>query len=126
MDEELLGTIKQIASHRCPNNYMFCEGQMLPIKGNEALFSIIGTTYGGDGMNNFKLPDLRPKHDTHLYKLQNTAVSRARETGDPGTIGFLYDGTVLSYPNYDPSPLDWGDNPRYIICISGIYPDFNY
>lgn len=125
MDEEILGTIKQFAGNRCPNGYMFCEGQTLSIKGNEAIFSIIGTTYGGDGMNNFKLPDLRPKKDSNIYKLQNTAVSRAHETGDPGTIGFLYDGTVLCFTNYNPSSQDWGNNPRYIICIQGIYPDYD-
>jgi hypothetical protein len=122
MDEELLGTIKQFAGTRCPRNYMFCEGQTLSVKDNVALFSVIGTTYGGDGMNTFKLPDLRPRRDTRVYKIQNTAVSRAHETGDPGTIGHLYDDTVLSYPYNDPNVLDWGDNPRQIICIFGIYP----
>lgn len=58
--EEYIGVIKQWAGHRCPEYFMFCEGQTLPIKGYEALFSIIGTTYGGDINHNFKLPDLRP------------------------------------------------------------------
>lgn len=47
------------AGNFAPRNWAFCQGQTLPISGNEALFSIIGTIYGGDGRTTFKLPDLR-------------------------------------------------------------------
>jgi microcystin-dependent protein len=43
-----------------PKNWALCDGQTLPIEGNQALFSIIGTLYGGDGMTNFALPTLAP------------------------------------------------------------------
>src|SRR5215211_6878169 len=42
-----------------PVNWAFCDGSVLPISENEALFSLIGTTYGGDGQTTFQLPDLR-------------------------------------------------------------------
>ena len=119
MDEELLGTIKQFAGNRCPKNYMFCEGQTLSVKDNVALFSVIGTTYGGDGMNTFKLPDLRPRREQ--YKLADQTVVRSRETGDPGNFGFVNNPTVISLQE----PPDWRDSPRYIICIYGIYPAFD-
>ncbi|MCF2218723.1 tail fiber protein [Chryseobacterium sp. PS-8] len=57
--EELMGTIKLFAGNFAPHGYAFCHGQLLPINQNQALFSILGTTYGGDGKTTFALPDLR-------------------------------------------------------------------
>ncbi|AXT21215.1 phage tail protein [Flavobacteriaceae bacterium AU392] len=48
-----------------PAGYAFCNGQVLPISGNDALFSLIGTTYGGDGRTTFALPDLRGRAPIH-------------------------------------------------------------
>jgi len=48
-----------------PAGWMFCEGQLLPISENEALFNLIGTTYGGDGQSTFALPDLRGRLPIH-------------------------------------------------------------
>ena len=56
------GFIAQIimfAGNFAPRNWAFCEGQLLPISQNTALFSLIGTIYGGDGRTTFALPDLR-------------------------------------------------------------------
>jgi microcystin-dependent protein len=55
----MLGEIKMFAGNFEPRNYMFAHGQLLPIAQNTALFSILGTTYGGDGQTTFALPDLR-------------------------------------------------------------------
>ncbi|QEE50836.1 phage tail protein [Flavobacterium alkalisoli] len=55
----LLGSIHLFAGNYAPVNFKFCNGDLLPISQNQALFSILGTYYGGDGINNFKLPDLR-------------------------------------------------------------------
>jgi microcystin-dependent protein len=49
-----------------PAGWMFCEGQLLPISENEVLFQLIGTTYGGDGQENFALPDLRGRLPLHM------------------------------------------------------------
>jgi microcystin-dependent protein len=51
--------IVQFAGNFAPRGWAFCEGQLLPISQNQALFSILGTTYGGDGRTTFALPDLR-------------------------------------------------------------------
>lgn len=53
------GEIKMFAGNFAPNGWLFCDRSSLPISGNEDLFSLIGTTYGGDGMSYFNLPDLR-------------------------------------------------------------------
>jgi len=58
MDEELLGTIKMFAGNFAPRGYMLCNGALLSISQNTALFSLLGTTYGGDGRTTFALPNL--------------------------------------------------------------------
>lgn len=81
MDEEYIGTIKLFAGDFAPKGYMYCAGQLLPISGNEALFSIIGANYGGDGRVNFALPDLRGRipvgqgqiSGTHIFRLGTRA-----------------------------------------------------
>lgn len=57
--EPLLGEIKLFAGNFAPSGWYSCEGQLLPIVQNTALFSLLGTTYGGDGRSTFALPDLR-------------------------------------------------------------------
>lgn len=57
--EELIGTIKLFAGNFAPHGWLICDGRLLNITQNAALFSIIGTTYGGDGRTTFALPDLR-------------------------------------------------------------------
>lgn len=57
--EPLIGMIVQFAGNFAPRGWAFCEGQLLPISQNQALFSILGTTYGGNGQTTFALPDLR-------------------------------------------------------------------
>ncbi len=57
--DEFIGTIQMFAGNFAPQGWMFCHGQTVSISQYTALFSIIGTTYGGDGVNNFALPDLR-------------------------------------------------------------------
>ena len=58
-DESMIGTIAMFGGNFAPQNWAFCNGQLLPISSNTALFSILGTTYGGDGRSTFALPDLR-------------------------------------------------------------------
>ncbi|SEC85197.1 Microcystin-dependent protein [Tenacibaculum sp. MAR_2009_124] len=55
----LIGQIMMFAGNFAPRGWAFCDGQLLAISSNTALFSILGTTYGGDGRSSFGLPDLR-------------------------------------------------------------------
>lgn len=59
--EEYLGIIKLFAGNFAPRGWAFCSGQILSIAQNTALFSILGTTYGGNGQTTFALPDLRSR-----------------------------------------------------------------
>src|SRR3978361_2243002 len=57
--ETFIGTIMMFAGNFAPSGWAFCNGALLPIAQYTALFSILGTTYGGEGRPNFGLPDLR-------------------------------------------------------------------
>lgn len=59
--DEFIGIIKLFAGNFAPRGWAFCHGQLLAISQNTALFSILGTTYGGDGITTFALPDLRSR-----------------------------------------------------------------
>ena len=59
MDAPFIGSIVLFAGNFAPRGWQFCAGQILPIAQNTALFSILGTTYGGNGQTTFALPDLR-------------------------------------------------------------------
>jgi microcystin-dependent protein len=58
-DEYYLGEIRQFGGNFAPVDFMFCNGQLLSIAENDALYALLGTTYGGDGVTTFGLPDLR-------------------------------------------------------------------
>ena len=57
--EPLIGQIQAFGFNYAPDGWAVCEGQTMPIAENEPLFSLLGTTYGGDGRTSFALPDLR-------------------------------------------------------------------
>lgn len=88
-----MGTIKLFAGNFAPVGFLTCEGQTLSISQNTALFSILGTTYGGDGMNTFKLPDLRGAFPTQT---SNIGGSHPGGTYALGQIGGNQSYTITS------------------------------
>jgi len=73
MSEPFLAEIKMVGFNFPPRSYAFCDGQLLPISQNQALYALLGATYGGDGRTTFALPDLRGRVPVH--------------TGDGFTLG---------------------------------------
>ena len=65
MSDPFIGMVELFAGNFAPRGFAFCEGQLLSISDNTALFSILGTTYGGDGRTTFALPDLRGRVPVH-------------------------------------------------------------
>jgi microcystin-dependent protein len=65
MADPFLGEVRMFAGNFAPVGWEFCNGQLLAIAENDALFSLLGTTYGGDGQNTFGLPDLRGRTPIH-------------------------------------------------------------
>ena len=66
MAEPFLSEIRMMSFVFPPRGWALCNGQLLPINQNQALFSLLGTTYGGDGRVNFALPDLRGRTPIHM------------------------------------------------------------
>src|SRR5260221_1389195 len=65
MGQPYVGEIRLVGFNFAPVGWMFCDGSVLAISGNETLFTLIGTTYGGDGQSTFALPDLRGRIPIH-------------------------------------------------------------
>ena len=66
MSSPFVGEIRMFGGNFAPVGWMFCQGQTLAISQNDILFNLIGTTYGGDGQETFKLPDLQGRAPMHM------------------------------------------------------------
>ena len=90
-DSPVIGSIELWSGMHVPRCFARCEGQRMNIKGNEALYSIIGNTYGGDIQNYFNLPDYRPRN-----------------------------------AKGEPQAWDTSKSPIVLICIQGLYPQWDW
>src|SRR5437899_1937388 len=66
MSSPFIGEIRMFGGNFAPVGWAFCNGQLMPIDQNDALFNLIGTTYGGDGQTTFALPDLQSRVPVHV------------------------------------------------------------
>ena len=66
MSEPFLAEVRIVGFNFAPRGWAFCDGQILPINQNQSLYSLLGTTYGGDGRTSFALPDLRGRTPIHI------------------------------------------------------------
>ena len=100
MAEPFLSEIRQMSFGFPPKGWAFCDGQLLPINQNQGLFSLLGTTYGGDGRVNFGLPDLRGRVPMHMGS-GHTLGERGGEQGHTLTISEIptHTHTYSATPN---------------------------
>jgi microcystin-dependent protein len=99
--EPFLSEIRIMSFVFAPKGWALCDGQLLPINQNQALFSLLGTTYGGDGRVNFGLPDLRSRVPIHMGS-GHTLGERGGEQAHTLSISELPTHThVLSGTNTD-------------------------
>jgi microcystin-dependent protein len=143
----MIGEIHLFAGNFVPRNWAPCDGRLLPIAQNQALFAILGTTYGGDGRTNFALPDLRSRvpvganltsrpvtgtsytlgqtvgNETTTLNMSPLPVLRATNpSAPPPNTTTIPVNTIMS-----PQPLTINNiQPslaiQYIICTMGIFP----
>ena len=83
MSEPFVGEIRMFAGNFAPRGWAFCDGQLLAVSQNDALFSLFGTIYGGDGRTTFGLPDLRGRIPLHAG--QGPGLSNRRLGSKSGT-----------------------------------------
>jgi microcystin-dependent protein len=88
MAEPFLSEVRMMSFVFAPKGWALCDGQLLPINQNQALFSLLGTTFGGDGRVNFALPDLRGRVPIHVGS-GHTLGERGGEAAHTLTIAEL-------------------------------------
>jgi microcystin-dependent protein len=81
MADPFIGEIKLVGWSWAPKDYAQCDGATIEIMQNQALYSLIGTTYGGDGVNTFKLPDMRGRTPVGIHAT-NSQYTRGFKGGD--------------------------------------------
>ncbi|WP_337042547.1 phage tail protein [Emticicia sp. 17c] len=86
MENEYLGTIRIFTGTYAPEGYAFCHGQLLKIAQNQALFSLFGNIYGGDGIETFCLPDLRQVSPIAVGSALGLTPRNLGDTGGEETI----------------------------------------
>jgi microcystin-dependent protein len=79
MADPFLSEIRIFSFNFAPKGWALCNGQLLPINQNQALFSLLGTTYGGNGQTNFALPDLRSRVSFHFGQSFNLGQAGGEE-----------------------------------------------
>lgn len=84
-----------------PKGWAICDGQLLPLSQNTALFSLLGTTYGGDGKSNFALPDFQGRAPMHPGQGPGMSLHDLGETGGSETVSLLEtEMPIHSHPLY--------------------------
>ena len=89
MADPFLAEIRIFPFNFPPKGWAFCNGQLLPISQNTALFSLLGTTYGGDGKSNFALPNMQGNAPMHPGQGPGLSLHDLGETGGSETVTLL-------------------------------------
>src|SRR5580765_4320731 len=89
MADPFVAEIRIFPFNFAPKGWAFCDGQLLPLSQNTALFSLLGTTYGGDGKSTFALPDLQGRAAMHPGQGPGLSLHDLGETGGSETVTLL-------------------------------------
>jgi microcystin-dependent protein len=89
MADPFVAEIRIFGFNFAPTGWAFCDGQLMPISQNTALFSLLGTTYGGDGKSTFALPNLQDSAPMHPGQGPGLSLHDLGETGGTETVTLL-------------------------------------
>src|ERR1043166_1209634 len=89
MADPFVAEIRIFPFNFAPKGWAWCDGQLLPLSQNTALFSLLGTTYGGNGKSNFALPDLQGRAPMHPGQGPGLSLHDLGETGGSDTVTLL-------------------------------------
>jgi microcystin-dependent protein len=113
MADPFVAEIRIFPFNFAPKGWAFCDGQILPLSQNTALFSLLGTTYGGDGKSNFALPDLQGNVPMHPGQGQGLSLHDLGETGGSETVTLLLSESPFHNHNFmGANPTDFADLPN--------------
>lgn len=113
MADPFIAEIRAFAGNFAPRGWALCNGQILPIRQHTALFALLGTTYGGDGINTFALPDLRERVPIS-FGYQRGGGARYEQ-------GEQIEG-ALAVPASTPDSSVGSLSLNFIIALEGIFP----
>ncbi|MBZ9757774.1 tail fiber protein [Mesorhizobium sp. ESP6-5] len=105
MADPFVAEIRIFPFNFAPKGWAWCDGQLLPLSQNTALFSLLGTTYGGNGKSNFALPDLQGRSPVHPGQGPGLSLHDLGETGGSETVQLLqsempmHNHTVMAAPS---------------------------
>ena len=122
MTDPFLGEIRMFGFAQPPTGWAFCNGQLLPLSQNTALFSLLGTFYGGDGKSTFALPNLNDR--TPIGAGGPTGVTSERNVGDEGGTQFitLLESEIPSHTHQLQALDVTGDTPVPAAHVPARYP----
>ena len=131
-DDPYLGEIRIVSFTFAPKGWFFCDGRLLPINQYQALFSLLGTMYGGNGITTFALPNLCgrfPCHTQHegIYNQDTGGTESTMLTLPTKSIVPAETGTAVNALSTAGSPITISNLPPYlalnfIIAAAGVYP----
>jgi microcystin-dependent protein len=109
MADPFVAEIRIFPFNFAPKGWAFCAGQLMPISQNTALFSLLGTTYGGDGKSTFALPDMQGNAPMHPGQGPGLSLHDLGETGGSPTVSLL-ESEIPSHPHIMRAASDAADN----------------
>ncbi|HLO31906.1 MAG TPA: tail fiber protein [Anaerolineales bacterium] len=117
MSQPFIGEIRIFGGNFAPAGWAFCNGQLMPISENDALFTLIGTTYGGDGQETFGLPDLQGRLPMHMGTGGGLSPRTIGEQGGVETVTL----TINQIPNHSHVPLAVAGNGNQSTPQGGVW-----
>jgi microcystin-dependent protein len=108
MADPFVAEIRIFPFNFAPRGWAWCDGQLLPLSQNTALFSLLGTTYGGNGKSNFALPDLQGRAPMHPGQGPGLSLHDLGETGGSETVSLL-ESEIPAHSHALRASLDDGD-----------------
>jgi microcystin-dependent protein len=108
MADPFVAEIRIFPFNFAPKGWAWCDGQLLPLSQNTALFSLLGTTYGGDGKSNFALPDLEGRAPMHPGQGPGLSLHDLGETGGSETVTLL-ESEIPAHAHQMMAATDIGD-----------------
>lgn len=108
MADPFVAEIRIFPFNFAPKGWAWCDGQLLPLSQNTALFSLLGTTYGGNGKSNFALPDLQGRAPMHPGQGPGLSLRDLGETGGSETVSLL-ESEIPAHTHTLRANSDFGD-----------------
>jgi len=108
MADPFVAEIRIFPFNFAPKGWAWCDGQLLPLSQNTALFSLLGTTYGGNGKSNFALPDLQGRAPMHPGQGPGLSLHDLGETGGSETVTLL-ESEIPSHNHFVKVSTEQGD-----------------